>query len=459
MFNLKFKFLDKLTPRQKQIAGLVLAILVLGALTVLISSSMEKSKKKSVAAKASVNPKKMTLLTEKVEKDLWVAAEGQNIKALETSNAEIRSQMEKMKKEIEETKEQAKKKVVVTAPHLPPPAAPRKGINAGAVPTVPGTTACTGPSCTGASTAVGPTPFPSSLQEARPSSPVFQQGTSSASHPASAAGGPPRPGESSSSGAVAGAIGGTIRMFKNDDKRSDAKPVSDLKKEAASTYMPAGSFMKAVLLSGIDAPTSGGKASGEPYPVLMGVTDLSVLPNRFRMNLKECFIIGAGLGNISDERAYIRTETLSCVRTDNKVIEISMKGHVMGEDGKLGLRGRLVSKQGQQIAMAIFAGTLSGLSTAITPTQTPQYNLFSNPSGGSTTTSYSHASLGDVGQSAALGGAGSALNLVATYYLKMAEKLFPIIEIDAGRIVEVVVLKGQELKVAGGKTKTLSRSK
>jgi conjugal transfer pilus assembly protein TraB len=55
-----------------------------------------------------------------------------------------------------------------------------------------------------------------------------------------------------------------------------------------------------------------------------------------------------------------------------------------------------------------------------------------------------------------MGGAGSALHLVAQHYLKMAEKLFPIIEIDAGRTVEIVVLKGQELKIAGTRTKQVA---
>jgi len=33
--------------------------------------------------------------------------------------------------------------------------------------------------------------------------------------------------------------------------------------------------------------------------------------------------------------------------------------------------------------------------------------------------------------------------------MRMAERLFPIIEIDAGREVELVLLKGQELKISG----------
>ncbi len=428
------KIIARLSIRQKQVVVLVLIIAITVALVLVISSSMDKSNKKTVDAGKTVSSKKMTLMTDKVEKDLWVAAEGQNIKALEKSNEELRSQMEKMKRDIEETKEQAKKPQprVVSPPSLPPPA-PKQG-----VPAVPGA-ACSGPNC---SQAGGTGKYPTSLHEVRP--PTASQSST----------GPPRPGAAKQSDSGSG---GTIRMFRGDDKRTDAKSAKDKKKEDPTTYLPAGSFMRAVLLSGLDAPTAGGKSTAEPYPVLMGVTDLSVLPNRFRMNLKECFIIGAGYGNISDERAYIRTETLSCVRTDNRVIEVSMKGQVMGEDGKLGMRGRLVSKQGQQIAMAIFAGTLGGLSTAMTPQQTPQFNLFSNPTQSNTNLGYAQPSIGQVGQVAAMGGAGNALNMIADYYMKMAERLFPIIEIDAGRTVEVVVLKGQELKVAGSsRTKKVS---
>ncbi|MEI7636775.1 MAG: TraB/VirB10 family protein [Syntrophus sp. (in: bacteria)] len=446
--------LSHLSPRQKQVVGLVLVVLVLGVLVMVVSQSMEKSKKAGGSGKS--RSMKMSLMSDKVEKDMWVAAEGQNIKALEKSDEEMRSQMEKLKKELEDVKEQAKDQkkssLRLSSPStsVPPPPGSKKAGD-------PGAAVCNGASCSAPN--VGPAPFPA-LQEIQSSSASSHVSPSTGQPPKPgtlpATGGPPRPGTAKAgAGSAAGpAAGGTIRMFKGDEKRTDTKAKD--KKGDPTTYLPAGSFMKAVLLSGIDAPTSGGKTTAEPYPVLMGVTDLSVLPNRYRMNLKECFIIGAGYGNISDERAYIRTETLSCIRTDSKVIEISMKGHVMGEDGKLGLRGRLVSKQGQQIAMAIFAGTLGGLSTAITPQQQPQLNLFSNPTQ-STNLTYARPGIGDVGQAAALGGAGNALNMIAQYYMRMAERLFPIIEIDAGRTVEVVVLKGQELKVAGGsRTKKVS---
>jgi len=94
--------------------------------------------------------------------------------------------------------------------------------------------------------------------------------------------------------------------------------------------------------------------------------------------------------------------------------------------------------------MAIFAGTLSGLGTALRPQQPITYQELT---GGSTGAVY-RPPVSDVLESAALGGVGSALDKVAEHYLKMAEKLFPVIEVDAGRHIEIMVLKGQELKIA-----------
>ncbi len=426
------ELLQKLTPRQRQIGAAVLIIVVLLLIAMLASYGMEMSKKKKKVEERKVSAKKMTLLTDKVEKELWVAAEGQNIKALEKSNEELKTQFDRMQKEIAEVKELAKKPKMTAATLPPLPAAPKGGKAGG--PAVSGQTQQEAAGATGTAEVKGAIPFPSSITHTVPPPPGV-----SASNTTKASTGKP-PGQDAP-------VGGTIRKFGDEAKKgSDTKTAK--KKKEPTTFLPAGSFMRAVLLSGLDAPTAGGKTSAEPYPVLMGVTDLSVLPNRFKMNLKECFVIGAGVGNVSDERAYIRTETLSCVRTDGKVIEIGMKGQVMGEDGKLGLRGRLVSKQGQQIAMAIFAGTLSGIATAVKPTSNTTLQLTTGTQT-DTSTSFSRPDVGDVMQSAGLGGAGKALEMVAQYYMRMAERLFPIIEIDAGREVELVLLKGQELKISG----------
>ena len=106
------------------------------------------------------------------------------------------------------------------------------------------------------------------------------------------------------------------------------------------------SFTRGTLLGGLDAPT-GGQSQSNPHPVLIRLSDNSVLPNRFRGEYRDCFVVAAGYGDISAERAYLRTESLSCVRADGAALEVRIQGSVYGEDGKVGMRGRLVTKQGQ----------------------------------------------------------------------------------------------------------------
>jgi conjugal transfer pilus assembly protein TraB len=234
-----------------------------------------------------------------------------------------------------------------------------------------------------------------------------------------------------------------IRVF-TDERSKEKEKASQRKDEKQSkgkgVYIPAGGLMKATLLSGIDAPTKG-TAQGEPYPVLMAVTDLTLLPNRYRADLRECFVIGAGYGVLSDERAYIRMETLSCVRKDGQVIDVGLKGHVVGEDGKLGMQGRLVSKQGQQIAMAVLAGTLSSFGQALRPANRITLDLSGS------TIDQGAMPFGEGLLEAGGQGIGTAMNRVAEYYLKRADEMYPIIEIDAGREIEIIILKGQELKI------------
>ena len=207
----------------------------------------------------------------------------------------------------------------------------------------------------------------------------------------------------------------------------------------ARRYLPSGTFTRAVLLGGLDAPT-GGQAQRNPQPVLMRLADNAVLPNHFRSRIKECFVVGAGYGDVSSERAYIRTESLSCVARDGTALDVPIKGYVAGEDGKAGMRGRLVSKQGQILANALLAGVASGIGHAF---QQGSTTLSVSPLGATSTV--------DPGKQleAGLGvGVGRALDRLAQYYITLAEKVFPVIEVDAGRTVDVVITQGIALQGA-----------
>ena len=69
---------------------------------------------------------------------------------------------------------------------------------------------------------------------------------------------------------------------------------------------------------------------------------------------------------LGSERAYLRAETLTCVRTDGGVIEVPLDAYAVGEDGKVGIRGGLVSKQGALLAKALQAGFLTAFSKVLT---------------------------------------------------------------------------------------------
>ena len=231
---------------------------------------------------------------------------------------------------------------------------------------------------------------------------------------------------------VALADGSTVKTVKASADATRANlPARD-----ARRYIPSGAFTRAILLGGLDAPT-GGQSQRNPQPVLLRLVDNAVLPNHFRSRIKECFVVGAGYGDVSSERAYIRTESLSCVTREGTAIDVPIKGYVAGEDGKAGMRGRLVSKQGQLLANALLAGVASGIGHAFQQSST---TMSVSPLGATSSV--------DPGKQFEAGfgtGVGKALDRLAQYYISLAEKVFPVIEIDAGRTVDVVITQGISL--------------
>lgn len=224
-----------------------------------------------------------------------------------------------------------------------------------------------------------------------------------------------------------------IAAFEVSDAASNQETQDKDNEKQGKTYIPSGSFMRVVLLGGLDAPT-GGQAQNNPWPVLLRVQDNAFLPNRYRAKVKECFLLGSGYGDISSERAYLRLESLSCVLNNGEVVDTAAKGYVVGEDGKAGMRGRLVSKQGQVLANALLAGVASGIGQAFQQSAT---TYSTNPLGSIGTVESDKAL-----QAGAGAGVGKALDRLSQYYINLAEKMFPIIEVDAGRVVDVVLTKG-----------------
>ena len=236
----------------------------------------------------------------------------------------------------------------------------------------------------------------------------------------------------------------TIRVFsgqKHEKEREKAERKAKNPPADAEAYIPAGSILTGTIISGGDFATNAGGFEN-PTPLLVRLSKDAILPNRFRTDIRECFLLMGGRGDLSSERVKLRGEMLSCVRKDGSVIETKLNSYVTGEDGKEGIKGRLVSKQGQIIARSLMAGFASGLSDAFDVNQVPTISTSTDG-----TVQYSKVYSTDALQGAAIKGLSNSLERISQFYLDMAKDIFPVVEINAGREVDVIVISGTRLKV------------
>ena len=206
---------------------------------------------------------------------------------------------------------------------------------------------------------------------------------------------------------------------------------------ADEIHLPSGSFMAAVIIGGIDAPTSH-TAQDNPHPVLLRIAEHARLPGLVQRDLRECLVLAAGYGDISSERALIRTESMSCHRRDNNFFDAPIHGFIVGEDGRAGVRGKLVTRRGKEL-QALIAGSVAGLSNLLALNtnawRTP------SPSTGSATAA-PKLDFSDFAVAGVTGGFRSAADRLADYYLRLTDQIHPVIEIGAGRTVDIVLQTG-----------------
>jgi conjugal transfer pilus assembly protein TraB len=214
-----------------------------------------------------------------------------------------------------------------------------------------------------------------------------------------------------------------------DGETVDAKV--KYKKNSQSGMMVAGAFAPVILLNGIEAGTSSGSRSN-PLPILIRVQDNATLPGAAKYQLKSCFMLGSGYGDLSAERVYIRLARLSCVdRDDRLVLSVPIQGYVVDSDNTLGMRGKVVDRQGARLGKALLAGFAQGLSGAL---GSSQGDVTTSALGAATSISGSAAL-----RASGLSGVSSASSQLAQFYLKEAEAIFPVIEVEGGRTASVVV--------------------
>ena len=234
---------------------------------------------------------------------------------------------------------------------------------------------------------------------------------------------------------------GDITIVSHSGSGKSAKVEAEDKKKDTATglvYLPP-SFMEATLLSGLDAPTTS-EAKGNPVPVLLRVKTPAVLPNSVKANLKGCFVIADGKGNLATERAELLLVSLSCLdRKGQAVVDQKIKGFVVDEDGKIGLRGRVVAKMGSMIARSMLAGFFGGVGDAVKASAT---TLAVSPLGTTQTVDPKDIAMSGVGS-----GLSSGFKEIQKFYMELARQTMPVIEVGATKPVTLVISEGINLEI------------
>ena len=207
-------------------------------------------------------------------------------------------------------------------------------------------------------------------------------------------------------------------------------------KSTLENTLPTGAFAKAILLGGVDASTSV-SSSSDPRPVLLRVTDHGTLPRKFKSDLKDCHILASSYGDLSSERVYMRLEKLTCTeRLTGEISETQVSGYVVGEDGRTGIRGIVADKAGPLVRNSLVSGFFSGMGQFFSAQQ--QKTVFPVMVPGQIPAMAPQQML----MSGASQGVSNAFEKYSEFFIKRAEQLQPVLQVAAGREVDIVFTQG-----------------
>ena len=219
----------------------------------------------------------------------------------------------------------------------------------------------------------------------------------------------------------------------NPVKGSFERKVYSKKDNSSSSrfYVPSGAFSDAIILEGADANASVTAQQNSVTPMQFKLNGKLHLPaNQKNTKLAGCFVTAGTYGDISSERAIVRTNRLSCV-INGKHVDQEVKGHVAFY-GKNGIKGEPVMRNGKIVVRAVASGALGGIGRAISAVGDTQAGL------GATRTVGGN----EVLREALGGGTTTAANKLADYYIQRAEQYHPVIPIGSANRVEVVFTEG-----------------
>ena len=219
--------------------------------------------------------------------------------------------------------------------------------------------------------------------------------------------------------------------------RPDAPP---LVIEDSPDYLPPNSYASARVIVGVDA-SAGVASQTDPRPVVLRITGpaRSVLKNGkvLTTRIQGCVVNGAARGDLSSEKVYVKLARMTCDQPGGRVAVSEVKGFISFA-GKSGVRGRVVSREGNLISQALLAGIVGGFGRGFSANANSTFSgVTANANGTRSKLSAGDILGGGLGQ-----GAGDAADTVSKYLIERAEQYQPVVEMPTGIDVEIVFLDG-----------------
>ena len=221
---------------------------------------------------------------------------------------------------------------------------------------------------------------------------------------------------------------------------STAKPKVRFKR--IGEYIPAGSYVEASMISGVDAGVGVGAAE-DPRQVLLRITGKAISAGFGKDYLTTNVLMGClvqcqAVGDLSSEKVYLKPVVMTCAKSFGTVIEMPVKGYVTAS-GKNGIRGEVVSREGDLVAKSFFSGLVGGIGSGASQYYQPNFALSSGVA----------VKQGEQASNILGSGLGSGLNQsssrLSDYLIKRAEQYQPVISINEGTTVNLVFQEGFSL--------------
>lgn len=199
-------------------------------------------------------------------------------------------------------------------------------------------------------------------------------------------------------------------------------------------FIFATTYARCVLVGSVTV-SAGVGASSNPQPVLLRLTDPGNLPNKVKGFLKDAMVIGAAYGELSSESIVIRLERIVKIDKHGQIgMDIPVKGYVAGENGDSRIRGLVIDRAGAVVRQAAIGGFFSGIADFLTMNNSSAVKFEPN----SGLAQFSPQKGSKMLEQGASKGIGNAVEKYADFYIKRAEQLQPVIQIDGGRKLTIV---------------------